>query len=324
MGINKNFVVKNGLEVNENLIYADGVTGKVGIGTTDPQKTLEVLGGVLVVDDVSIGSSLSVGSRTILGLTLDVASSTTIGDTLDVASSTTIGDTLDVSGSTTLNSTLDVTGSTVLDSILDVAGRTNISNTLDVLDSTNLNADLTVDGPTNLNSTLNVSGSTRLDSSLDVYGPTQLYSFLSVDEAATFSSSVTISGDNDNLLTINHFGSGSALRINNYKFSTKTGSFQASEGVPVVIDSYSLLTDAYNTVEYTLNIVNGENIQAQKVLVLQNSTNAYCEEYGIIFNNSPIVSVGVAITNSTCELSVVPEVGVVGNVEYKLIRGGIE
>ncbi len=50
MGINKNFVVKNGLEVDENLIYADGVTDRVGIGTTNPQYTLDVNGDVGAVN----------------------------------------------------------------------------------------------------------------------------------------------------------------------------------------------------------------------------------------------------------------------------------
>jgi len=34
MGINKNFVVKNGLEVDTDLIVADSLTNKVGIGTS--------------------------------------------------------------------------------------------------------------------------------------------------------------------------------------------------------------------------------------------------------------------------------------------------
>lgn len=46
MAINKNFVVKNGLEVNENLVFADADTNKVGIGTTTPDFTLEVNGGI--------------------------------------------------------------------------------------------------------------------------------------------------------------------------------------------------------------------------------------------------------------------------------------
>jgi hypothetical protein len=48
--INKNFVIKNGLEVDTNLIFADSQTNKVGIGTTVPQYTLHVNGGIGVTD----------------------------------------------------------------------------------------------------------------------------------------------------------------------------------------------------------------------------------------------------------------------------------
>ena len=56
MAIDKDFVVKNGLEVNENLLYADDSTEKVGIGTTQADKKLVVIG------DAEISSNLSVGT----------------------------------------------------------------------------------------------------------------------------------------------------------------------------------------------------------------------------------------------------------------------
>ena len=46
MTVNKNFVVKNGFEVNNNLILADASTKRVGIGTSNPKYTLDVIGGI--------------------------------------------------------------------------------------------------------------------------------------------------------------------------------------------------------------------------------------------------------------------------------------
>ena len=50
MAVNKNFVVKNGLEVNTSLIVANAETQKVGIASTTPQYTLDVSGGIGVTD----------------------------------------------------------------------------------------------------------------------------------------------------------------------------------------------------------------------------------------------------------------------------------
>jgi len=65
MSINKNFVVKNGLEVDTSLIVANADTNKVGIATTNPSYTLHVNGGIGV-------TNLAVtGIATIKNLVLD-------------------------------------------------------------------------------------------------------------------------------------------------------------------------------------------------------------------------------------------------------------
>ena len=71
MAVNKNFVVKNGLEVASNVILADATTKNVGIGSTQPEFTLDVSGGIGVTDvsvtgfttltkDLQVGTSGSV------------------------------------------------------------------------------------------------------------------------------------------------------------------------------------------------------------------------------------------------------------------------
>ena len=51
MAVNKNFVVKNGIEVGTRLIVADAQNTHVGLGTTTPLTTLDVRGDVRFADD---------------------------------------------------------------------------------------------------------------------------------------------------------------------------------------------------------------------------------------------------------------------------------
>ncbi len=59
--INKNFVVKNGIEVGSNLIFGNNLTGKVGIGTTNPVEDVDLFG-TTAVDDLIISGTVSAGS----------------------------------------------------------------------------------------------------------------------------------------------------------------------------------------------------------------------------------------------------------------------
>ena len=108
MAVNKNFVVKNGLEVNSDLLLADATNSRVGVGTSVPSYTLHVLGGIgatdlrvtgvttlssdlkvgaggtgfVVVTDATTGAGRSVGIRTDLPeFTLDVRGPVSTGTT---------------------------------------------------------------------------------------------------------------------------------------------------------------------------------------------------------------------------------------------------
>ena len=67
----------------------------------------------------------------------------------------------------------------------------------------------------------------------------------------------------------------------------------------------------------------GTYIQAQKVLVMQNGTAAYCEEYAVMYEPSLIVSVGATVSSGVCKLQVTPETGISGITTYRFTRGGL-
>lgn len=89
MSIQKNFVVKNGIEVNTNLIFADTDSNKVGIATTNALYTLHVNGGIgattLNVTGVSTVTNLvvlnSIQANSSTGSTGNYLASTGVGVT---------------------------------------------------------------------------------------------------------------------------------------------------------------------------------------------------------------------------------------------------
>ena len=112
MAVNKNFVVKNGLEVSTDLIFADATTNRVGIASTIPGTELDVIGGI----GASTANISGVGTITTLkgttGIVTTVVGHSVQAGNLNVTGITTIPklgvlSELYVSGVATVNS-LDV------------------------------------------------------------------------------------------------------------------------------------------------------------------------------------------------------------------------
>ena len=101
MAINKNFVIKNGVQVSTDLIIGDADTNKVGIGTTVPHYDLHVgvargsRGGIGVTDAVIAGVA-TINQLSVTGIS-------TFAGALDVNS------TVDFAGDVVFNGTNDIT-----------------------------------------------------------------------------------------------------------------------------------------------------------------------------------------------------------------------
>ena len=176
MAINKNFVIKNGVEVNTNLLVGDSTLNKVGIGTTLPEYTLHI--------------GIGAGARGGIGVTdIHVSGIATIG----VANST--SGALSVTGISTFEGLVDANGgiSARTAAVQDLTdNRVVIAGSGGELEDS---GNLTFDG-----STLTVSGdldptNVSIASTLQVAGVATFLSGVLVSGISTFEGNVDAEGD---------------------------------------------------------------------------------------------------------------------------------
>ena len=110
------------------------------------------------------------------------------------------------------------------------------------------------------------------------------------------------------------------LNVNDvYNVEAESSSFTASAGVAYTANTYTA-SDFVNA-EYTLFFQHSSGIQSQKVLVMDDGSTAYSQEYGIMSSNGLLVSVGATVKSNNVELLFTPETGVTGIVTYRFTRG---
>lgn len=111
------------------------------------------------------------------------------------------------------------------------------------------------------------------------------------------------------------------LQVENvYGVKTGIGTFNASAGIAHTADSFTISETNFKTAEYTIHVGYGTYIQSQKVLVMQNGTTAYSQEYAIMFEPSVIVSVASTVTSGQVRLHLTPETGISGLTTFTFVR----
>jgi hypothetical protein len=210
MAINKNFVVKNGLEVNTQLIYADADTNNVGIASTQPRVELDVRGGIAASNTTVAGvttviTELRVGTSGTVFTVLGIGNSVGVGTSqpaylLDIRSPGTGTTALYVQGD------MRVTGDINLDDInLDYAqiGSLLVTGISTFQDYIELEDGLEVTSGITTTRSLNVIGFSTLRANVDVAADVGITSSLivgaglSVSGISTFTGLVDVNGGID-------------------------------------------------------------------------------------------------------------------------------
>jgi len=222
MAVNKNFVVKNGLEVATDVILANASTKNVGIGSTQPTLTLDVRGGIgatdlqvtgfsTFTDDIQVGASGSVfyvsNSTNMVGVgtsvpayLLDVRSPVSTGQTalyvygdMRVTGDINLDDiTLDDAtiDNLTVEDTLTVAGITTLASS---GGITTTGGQIYINTDLNVGGASTFTGAADFNNDVDIDGHTELDN-LNVSGFSTFVGFSTFNDYVFIQDGLNVAG----------------------------------------------------------------------------------------------------------------------------------
>ena len=243
MAVNKNFVVKNGLEVNDDLILANATNSRVGIGTSVPYYTLHVNGGIGATNlnvsgvstfvglstftDVWVGGAVTIGGN--LSVTGDVSYDEVSGRNLNITGVGTItrvnATNVNVSGASTFTGIGTFGKSLYIDKDLNIGAGATVVGTLTVGGDLNVTGDLSYDEVTGRNISISGVGTiTRLNTT-NLVGTISTITRLNFTDAVGTSATITnLVGTSATITTL----SGTTATFTTINATTVTG---ASVGV---------------------------------------------------------------------------------------------
>jgi len=224
MAVNKNFVVKNGLEVDTNTLFVDSANNRVAIGTTVPTAALDVRGKILsdsqvesfvgkFVGIVTAGAvgvvTMTATDATVSGFsTLGKANATSLNVTagfttvlsasasdIIVASGSTFSKDVNIGAAATVGAALTVTGGAKF------AADSKFEKALEIGEDLNVGAAATITGISTFTGAAKFAANSRFEKSLaigedlNVGGATTVGGALTVTGNAYFNGNVDIGGD---------------------------------------------------------------------------------------------------------------------------------
>lgn len=219
-----------------------------------------------------------------------------------------------------ITGTLDADGHTELDNV-NISGVTTFASDLDINASVNASGIITASSFSGSGAGLTSLPAGQLTGSLPAIDGSALTGISADDGGGKFSDEQTNSGIHT---TSSHVGFGTtnpitSVQINNvYGIETGVGTFSASAGVAYTANSYT--SSDFVTSEYTLFFQHSSGIQSQKILVMDDDSTAYSQEYAIMYSSDLLVSVGATVKSGNVELWWTPESGVNGIVTYRFTR----
>ena len=211
MAVNKNFVVKNGLEVDTNTLFVDSANNRVAIGTTVPTASLDVRGKILSDSQVEswVGKFVGIVTAGAVGVTtltysVGTGSSTKLGranaEELNVTAgfstflSASATDIIVATGST-FSKDLSVGAAATVGAALTVTGQSKFAEFVRFEKDVTVGSALTVTGISTFTGATKFAESSRFEQNVNVGGAATVGGALTVTGNAYFNGNVDIGGD---------------------------------------------------------------------------------------------------------------------------------
>ena len=329
--------------VTENVIAGVGSFGSVGIGTTNPSTDIQIVNPSNAV--ITLGrESSATGNNGSIGFgkvspdfpysgekSLDIINYGTGNINFHLEAGTTGVGTGNFIWHRRKNFAQLMT--LTYDSKLGI-GITQPNHSLHVVGTSTVTSDLYVGNDVNVAGDINVVGGfsagsfsiTSLSANLvgNVYASSGVSTF---NELRT--TNYTQLGTNGGLtVTTNSFvgiattNPQTILQVGDIYGSSTSGikTFTAAVGVAHTIDTYDHTVNDFKTSEYTFHIGIGTKTQSQKVLVMQDKSRIYYQEFGVMYSNDHLVSIGATLSGSNINVELVPETGVSGLATFRFSR----
>lgn len=210
----KDFIVKNGLVVNTDLIVADGSANRVGINNSSPDASLTVTGTANVSANVALGSALIVSGNTDIGGYVNIGSYVNVVSTANIGGNTAIRGTLTVNGAVIVSNTINVNS-------LGVSGNTSLVNvSAESISVNNINVYGSISGTFSANGNINpdVDNLFFIGNSSNRFASIRTVSLYS-NGITSFGGDVSVTSNNQLFKTNNSI---SAISINSNGTNTNT------------------------------------------------------------------------------------------------------
>ena len=100
--------------------------------------------------------------------------------------------------------------------------------------------------------------------------------------------------------------------------TSQSTTFTGSAGTAQVIETYSV--GSADCTEFTFHVTSGTNIQAQKLLVMDNGSAVHFNQYAVMYSGSKLIDFSADLSGGNVRIKATPETGVSGSITIKSIK----